>query len=111
MEFIKPKFNIGDKIYYIYPYQKYKNAYCESCKLTHRERDEVEWKYYNQDLYISSIKANFNDNTISYNLSSLCGDEFYQEWDTYCEGIMESDIFLTLEEASEEVNIKNNKSA
>ncbi len=110
MNFIKPKYNIGDKVYYIYYEIDYKNIYCEYCNCTHTKQVKS-WIVNEQEKYICVIDSDFNENTLVYNLAEYEDDHYYfTKWDMNCNyNIEENCIFISLEDARNECEKRNNK--
>lgn len=100
MELIKPKYNIGDEVYYIYSKSKTKSTICGLCGHRHEEKEIREWDYDAQLVYINQITANFESEIISYSLALYSRDKYgFLDWEfEYC-GTEEENIFKTLEEA------------
>jgi len=103
MDLIKPKFNIGDKVYFIYERRTYGNIFCELCKKHEMKTMTCEWKYDEQEYTINGINVNFNSGFIFYNLCFLGDEDDYFEYSEK----EEKNIFVTISETIIECEKRN----
>jgi hypothetical protein len=121
---IKPKYKIGDEVYYISHYTEKQHEYCKECKRLLKENTITKF-YYNNDktAIVSGIRCNFEDGleSVEYTLAEEIihdsndvhddnndySDEYWNKY-YYTPGVVESDVFLNYDKIQKECKKRNN---
>jgi hypothetical protein len=106
---INPKFNIGDFVYKISQKIDVQKEICQECKAVKHTGYKYFYYYSGEDLIVSGIQCDFENETVHYTLAKLCEHELgYGEWNSeFYTNVSENDLFLTAGELLAECEKRN----